>query len=133
MNPVLIDTSLWILVLREGAPEAPKKEVQRIVSDGSAATCGMILVELLGGTRTPKEFGELLEELQALHYLPVTDHVWLSASRLSFELRRKGLIVPTTDVLIASVALNSNCLLLHSDHHFELISKHTDLKSHIVK
>ncbi|UCE17663.1 MAG: PIN domain nuclease [Gemmatimonadota bacterium] len=133
MSPVLIDTSLWILVFKEGAPEAPKKEVGRIISEGSAATCGMILVELLGGTRTPKEYVELLEELQALHYLPVTDRVWLSASRLSFELRRKGLTIPSTDVLIASVALNSKCLLLHSDHHFELISEHTNLKSHIVE
>ena len=132
MNPVLIDTSLWILVFKEGAPEGPMKEVQRIISEGSAATCGMIMLELLGGTRSLMEYRQLLEELQALHYLPETEPVWISASRLFFDLRRKGLTIPPTDILIASVALYHNYPLIHADHHFDLISKHTNLKSKMV-
>jgi predicted nucleic acid-binding protein len=132
MNPVLIDTSSWIVVFKEDAPEAGRKEVQRVISDGSAATCGMVMLGLLGGTRTPREYRELLEELQALHYLCETERVWLSACRLSFELRRKGVTAPSADILIASVALNHDCLLMHSDHHFDFISKHTDLKSQKV-
>jgi predicted nucleic acid-binding protein len=93
----------------------------------------MIMLELLGGTRTPREYQELEEELQALRFANENEKVWRSAWQLSFELRRKGLTIPSTDILIASVALQYGYHLLHADRHFELISKNTNLQTQMVR
>ncbi len=86
----------------------------------------MVMLELLGGVRTERQYNELSEELDALQYLP-TDLAWPEAWRLSFELRRHGVTVPSADVLIASVAIEHRCVLLHADEHFTLIAKHSKL------
>lgn len=93
----------------------------------------MIMLELLGGTRTPKEYQELQEELQALRFAKENEQVWRSAWQLSFELRRKGLTIPSADILIASVALHYGYHLLHADQHFELIPKTAGLQTAMVR
>lgn len=133
MSLVLIDTSLWISVLKKGAPGNMIARIQGLLIDGTVASCGMVMLELLGDTRSPKEYRELKEELLSLHFLPVSTDIWLSACHLSFQLRRKGLTIPSTDILIAALALHNDVLIFHSDSHFDLISKHTKLKSEFVK
>jgi len=39
-----------------------------------------------------------------------------------------GKTIPSTDLLIASIALHYDLILLHADNHFEQIQEHTDLK-----
>ena len=133
MNPVLIDISVWILVFQKDPPAAVADKVRKLIIDGKAATCGMIMLELLGGAKTSREYRELLEELQTLHYLGDSDQTWLSACRLSFTLRRKGLTIPSADIHIASLAIHYNFSLIHSDHHFDHIAKHSTLNSHRIK
>lgn len=86
------------------------------------------MLELLGGVRTAHEYSALSEELSALHYLP-TDVAWHEAWRLSFELRRHGVTVPSADLLIASVAIEHDCTLFHADEHFALIKKYARLST----
>lgn len=124
---IFIDTSAWILALKKGNEKATEK-VDGILAKDRAATSGVILLELLGGARKSSEFEELKKDLMALHYFSITDALWEKSSKLAFDLRRHGLTVPATDVLIASVALDNNCLLLHADSHFKLIAKYTNLK-----
>jgi predicted nucleic acid-binding protein len=100
---VLIDTSAWVQVLRTRAPRPLADAVRQTVLERRGATTGMVMLELLGGVRTDREYRELGEELGALHYLP-SDPVWRTAGRLSFDLRRQGLAVPSADLLIAAVA-----------------------------
>lgn len=125
---VLIDTSAWIHALRKQAPESLAGLVRQIVLERRGATTGMIMLELLGGVRTEREYHALSEELGALHYLP-TDPAWHEAWRLSFELRRHGVTVPSADLLIASVAIEHDCTLFHADEHFALIQRYTRLSA----
>jgi predicted nucleic acid-binding protein len=46
------------------------------------------------------------------------------AYRAGYDLRRKGITVPTIDILILSIAKVHNCSLLHHDKHFKLVAKH---------
>jgi predicted nucleic acid-binding protein len=55
------------------------------------------------------------------------DIIWDKASLLAFKLRRKGITVPHTDVLIAECAILEGCVLLHADRHFDIIAQHTAL------
>jgi hypothetical protein len=46
---------------------------------------------------------------------------WIEAGRLAFTLRRQGITIPTTDLIIATLARRENCAILTLDHHFKKI------------
>lgn len=117
----LIDTSAWILALRKGGPESHRAVIDRLIREGRAATTGLVLAELLAGVRTRREFRELAAGLSALIRFDPGERTWLRAAEFAFELRRDGITVPTTDVLILTVAWENGCALIHADRHFELI------------
>ncbi len=120
----LIDTSAWILALRPEGPQVAREAVGRLLAEGTAATTGMVMLELLSGARTKKEFQELHEDMKALIQLETAPHTWEEASRLAYASRRKGITVPATDVLVMAVAVEAGCTLLHADQHFELMAEH---------
>lgn len=119
----LIDTSAWILALRKGGSQAAKEEVDRLIAEDQAATAGIIMLELLSGAITEKEYQELKEDLAALIQLEITAKTWEEASRLAYELRKKGVTVPSADVLIMTIAVEHGCTLLHADRHFDLMAE----------
>ncbi len=124
---VLIDTSVWILALRRSPPPAVKDEVAHLLVENRVAISPMIRLELLGGTRSSSEFDRLKSRLSALHEIPADGANWDLATRLSFDLRQRGRVVPYTDVLIAAAAMVGGCLLLHADRHFDLMAEVTEL------
>lgn len=126
---VLIDTSVWIGALRVGGPAAARQDVEQLLATSRAATTPIIVLELLSGARSAREFRELKEDLEALEQLKLTRPVWERAYRLGYDLRRAGLTLPTIDVLIAAVASEHGCLLLHADRHFEQIARHSPLQT----
>lgn len=126
---ILIDSSLWILGFKSNGSEEIKKMLGELLDKDLVATCGMILLEILQGSRNKTEYDELAVELDALHYCETNKEVWERSAQLGFDLRRKGLTIPATDILIASVALFYDFMLFHADHHFEMIAKNIPLKS----
>jgi hypothetical protein len=122
-KPVLIDTSAWILALREGGSIQARDEVGRLIAENRAATTGIVKLELLAGTRTKGEYQELKEDLESLIQVEIVSNTWHKASYLAYRLKRKGVTVPSTDVLIVAVAAENGCKLLHSDRHFGLIAE----------
>ncbi len=125
---VLVDTSAWIFALKKN-PFLPLKErIDLLLRDGLVLAFGMIKLELLGGTKSEKEFTRLKNRLDALFEIPTHQSLWDQASEVAFILHRKGITVPYTDILIASAALYSEATLLHADIHFDLVAKHTELK-----
>jgi len=69
-------------------------------------------------------------KLESLEMLPITSNVWEKAYELGFTLRRKGVTIPTTDLIIAGLAIEHKSLLLHQDEHYEKISSHfSDLRT----
>ncbi len=63
-------------------------------------------------------------KLESLDILPITKSVWEKAYELGFSLRRKGITIPTTDLIVAAVAIENNDMVLHQDEHYEMIAKH---------
>jgi len=125
----LIDTSAWILGLKRNSSNQIKNILTEILDKDQSATTGIIILELLQGTRTKKEYTEILSDLSALHYFEVNKKIWEKASQLGLNLRQKGKTIPSTDLLIASIALHYDLILLHADNHFEQIQEHTHLKT----
>ncbi|MFW6150618.1 MAG: PIN domain nuclease [Chloroflexota bacterium] len=125
----LVDTSIWLEVLPpgRGTPEL-RERMDLLLAGDVVATTGMVRLELLGGMRTQGEYRRLAELLRALHTLAVTEHMWDTACRAGFELRRRGITVPFTDLLIAAVAMGADAVLVHGDSHFDSIAQHAPLK-----
>ena len=88
----------------------------------------MVKLELLGGTKSESEFQRLKSRLDALDSVESDSALWGKAAKVAFDLRRKGITVPYTDILVASCALKIGATLVHSDVHFDLIHKHSNLK-----
>ena len=125
----LVDTSAWILGLKRNSSNQIKNILTEILDKDRSATTGIIILELLQGSRTKKEYNEILSDLFALHYFEENKEIWKKASQLGFDLRRKGKTIPSTDLLIASIALHYNLILLHADNHFEIIKFYSNLKT----
>lgn len=67
---VLVDTSAWIFALKK-SPFIPLKEkIDLLLREGLVLTFGMIKLELLGGTKSRKEFNRLKNRLDALYEVP---------------------------------------------------------------
>src|SRR5437588_11461452 len=101
---ILIDTSLWVPYARRNPEPEIVRRVQEWLTIDQVATTEIVKIELLQGTRNESEFDQLRERLDALHLLSPDDATWRTAARNAFLLHRAGVIVPTTDLLIATVA-----------------------------
>ena len=126
---VLIDTSVWLFALKKKPHPEMRKRIDSLLLESEIAINGIIKLELLGGTRTEKEYNRLKTRLDSLYYIESTESLWDLASMIAFKLKRKGVTVPYTDIFISASAIANNALLIHADSHFELIKKHTDLKT----
>jgi len=125
---VLIDTSAWLFALRKNFHPVIKNRIEKLLVESDVAINGMIELELLGGTKSEKEFDRLKRRLEGLHYIEADRSLWEVSSRLAFDLKRKGLNLPYTDIFIAASALREKAILIHADSHFDLISKHSDVE-----
>jgi len=122
----LIDSSAWIDYLRPSGSAKIKARIRKILESEEAATCGIIVVEILRGARTEKDYRTLRDSFLSLPGIPITRDVIDRASRWGFLLDRKGKQVPTTDLIIASCA-HKTARLVHADRDFEIIASICEL------
>jgi predicted nucleic acid-binding protein len=122
----LIDSSAWIEYLRPKGSAKVKARVRDILQKEEAVICEIVIVEILRGARNEKDFASLYQSLTSLPMIPIDDAVIERAAKWGFILDRKGKIVSTTDLIIASAAYGK-AKLLHIDSNFELISSEVDL------
>jgi len=81
-------------------------------------------MELLGGTRTEKDFRELKELLDGLPRVDPREPDWSLAAGMAFQLRRAGRTVPFPDVLIAQQAQRADAGIVHADSDFDVLCRH---------
>jgi len=125
---ILIDTSAWLFALRKDFHPIVKERIEQLLVESDVAICGMIALELLGGTKSEKEYLRLKNRLDALYYVEADKVLWDLSSKLAFDLKRKGISIPYADIVIAASALRERAILVHADSHFDSISNYTDLK-----
>ena len=127
-NLFLVDTSAWLFALRKDFMPEVKDRIDYLLKENAIITTGMVKLEILGGTKTQKEFQRLKTRLDALDMVETDTALWEEAYGLAFKLRRKGITVPYTDILIAACALRTESTVVHADAHFDLMANHVRLK-----
>ena len=121
---ILIDTSAWIASFKKTGNHELKEFMRQVIVAGLAVTSPVIILELLQGCRSVGERDALKIKLESLDILSITLPVWEQAYELGFSLRRKGLTIPTVDLIIAALAIENKSLLLHHDEHYEMMVTH---------
>jgi predicted nucleic acid-binding protein len=112
---VLIDTSAWIDFFRGTEPQ--RSQVDELVGREATLRCGPVELELRHGLRG-SEAAHVLDLWRGLRTLGVDDLDFASAGDLLRELRVHGVAMPSTDALIATIALRHDVPLLTNDRHF---------------
>jgi hypothetical protein len=124
---ILVDTSLWIAVLRDKTGTVVRAFASRI-GDEVVVFSRFIQLELMQGAKDEHEWRRLDEYLSTQYYLEASENTWRSAARLYFELRRKGTTVRSPiDCCIACIAMEFQATLLHCDHDYESIARISSL------
>jgi predicted nucleic acid-binding protein len=130
-DAILADTTVWVHFLRGDNPAARDRLTPLILGD-RLCTADIIIMEILRGARSDKGYETLYNDLTVLPRLPMEGTVWERVWKTGYLLRIKGINAPLADILIASLAIEHSCVLLHDDRHFCLISKAVGLKEELL-
>lgn len=119
-DSLFIDTSAWVEYFR-----GPSRELGEIVDfaldEGRAIGAGVILMELLQGARDEPSMKKIEHLFETLPLLDIGPDTWKAAGQLSNRYKKKGVVLPLPDVLVAQLCIENHAFLLTTDRHFERI------------
>lgn len=118
-NPVLVDSSWYITLLRAG--RHPLRELALIADVREVATCGIIRSEVGRGLRDPNRLRKFQARWDVMLYVPTDNRLWLEVETIAWEMDRRGKILPLQDIVIACCARRINAVVLTFDGHFSEI------------
>lgn len=126
---ILVDSSAWIEFLRDtGSPVC--EEVDRVL-DHELAICDPIRMEILAGARDEPHLRSLRGLLARATVLPTSPGDYEAAASLYRTCRRRGETVrKLIDCLIGAVALREDVPVLHADVDFDVLARHTGVRTH---
>ncbi len=117
---ILPDTCAWVDFLK-GNQTPLAAALEQALLRGDVLICGVVVMELLQGVKSPREEAVVLSAFQALTHLEMSRELWTSAGRLAARLRAGGQSIPFSDIIIATLAMDQHCTVLTADRHFDLI------------
>jgi predicted nucleic acid-binding protein len=128
----LLDSSVWLGLLRRGSPKAVKELVSPWIVDDQSVLAEPVVFELLrfASDDEARAFDEYAGSVQAL---PSPASLWESAAKLGQACRRKGYSVKAIDLLIATVALEHEIEIVTFDGDYASIAKASKLKVRLLK
>ena len=116
---LLPDTSIWVDYLQTGS-RGPASELDDLLAEDSVFICGPVAAELLAGA-TPNRRDDLWIALGGLPWAELDHEAFREAGHVANDLRRRGDVVPLTDVIIAVAAARADVSLWTHDRDFERI------------
>lgn len=122
-----IDKSVWIPYFRDGGAEYGDF-IDTLIDENRVHINGIVLAELLIGARSPAEIDRLATALAGLKLVPSDRDSFQSAGRNGFALKRKGVSVPLSDIIIATDCIDRSLVLIEADRHYAAITAHLPLK-----
>ena len=75
-NLFLVDTSAWLLVLRQNFISQAKDRIDYLLKEDVIITTGIVKLEILSGTRSENEFQRLKMRLDALGAVETDDSLY---------------------------------------------------------
>ena len=78
---------------------------------------------MLHGIKSEKGYKLLSESISAVPYAECIYEDWIATGEMLYNLKKKGISVPLTDVLISAIAIRYNASVLTLDKHFKSIAR----------
>ena len=127
---ILADTSAWVEYLRGTGSPVHRRLRELIEGDAALATTEVVHMELLAGAADADHVLQLRRLLGRFELLPLEGLADFEAAADLYRRCRVGgeTVRKLEDCLIAAVALRHEATLLHRDHDFEVIARHTPLR-----
>ncbi len=118
-SPVLVDSSFYIRCLREG--QDPLRLLAMTAAARDLAVCGIVRCEVGRGLLEPRLRAKFQDFWDVMLNVPTDNRLWSQAEQTLWELDRKGVTLPLTDVVIACSARRIGAVVLTHDKHFNEI------------
>lgn len=129
---VLVDTSVWSLVLRRhsGTENRWAIELRHLIEEMRVQMMGPIRQEILSGIRTSSHFEILKTRLRSFPDLSLSAEIYEKGADFFNRCRAKGIQGSNTDFLICAAAEQNQLPIFTMDKDFQLFSKHIPIKLH---
>jgi len=127
---VLVDTSVWSLILRRGQKKNKglNAELTELIDEVRVVIIGPIRQEILSGIKLSRQYEELRSYLCVFPDLELETDDFEQAAEFYNLCRGKGIQGSNTDFLICSIALNHELEIFTSDKDFKNYKKHIPIK-----
>jgi predicted nucleic acid-binding protein len=116
---MLVDSTVYIDLMRAG--QDPVSTAAPWVETGQLLCCGIIRCEVLRGIIDPEIHARMKELFDIAMDVPLTLELWQKTAELAWNLDRNGVVIPLTDLAIASCALSRNADVVTTDSHFRRV------------
>jgi predicted nucleic acid-binding protein len=118
-SPILADSSFYIRLLRQG--QDPLRALAITAGTRDLATCPVIRCEV-GRALVPLKIRQRFSAAwDVMIQVPTDNRLWATAEQMLWELDRKGIVLPLTDVVIACCAIRIGAVVLTFSRHFHEI------------
>jgi predicted nucleic acid-binding protein len=128
----LIDTSLWVDLLRAATPQPLKRFAGSWVEQRETRLAEPIVFELMRYA-SDSEVREFQAYMQTVPMLETPADIWRTAADLGRACRRQSNLIKALDLLIAAVALHHEVEVITFDSDYEKIAKASPLKVRLLK
>ena len=130
MNPVLVDTSVWIDFFKGITNSKTELVKEYLEMEYPVCICPLILQEVLQGIRKDDDYLKVKSSIMNLEILLIDQmESAIGTADLYRSLSKKGITIKrTNDCIIAFYAMYFGIHLVHKDKDFDLIAEKTALK-----
>ncbi len=122
MSSCFVDSTLWVDFFK-GKNKKVKDVILTLLDEDRIFYNGIVMGELLIGAMGEKEYHFIKDNFEGLKYLYTKKDTFERAAQIGFQLKKSGITVPFTDLLIASHCIDYQLTILTMDKHFKLIAK----------
>ncbi|MCF6263877.1 MAG: PIN domain nuclease [Xanthomonadales bacterium] len=125
---IIVDTSVWIDYFN-GSENSLTHALDKALIDGSVAIGDLILLEILQGIKTERDYKQTKIALATLEQYEMFGNTMVLKCAENFRfLRKKGITIrKTNDVIIATFCIENKLPLLFSDRDFIPFVEHLGL------
>jgi predicted nucleic acid-binding protein len=127
---LLVDHSVWARATDGRLAGRPRETFNMALAAGELWMCPPALLEMRCSARDSKAFALTARRLDALEHAPLTTEAAASALVAQAELAAAPGVshrVKPVDLLIAAIAAVADIGVLHYDHDYDTIARHTSL------
>ena len=130
---ILVDTSVWVDFFRRISSRETELFKQAVERREQIFIAGIIAQEILQGIVEDDKYKEVRNQVDAMELIDANPvEAAIGAAEIYRTLRKKGVVIrKANDCLIAWYAIHAGYALYHRDKDFEMIARHTLLKTMI--